>query len=265
MKHRLILFIILGITITNSLKAQFSEPEFVYKVKTSYTSLKASGLDNFSCWVTSNIFLEAIKDISEEELYPLEIIWKNPDLLYYIKRPLPNVGNTEKQKELQQSQMDLIQELQGLLVDWQRFFAGNILDELPETHLITTKGDSVFIDYELFDNGKNVKTKMIFGKNGLCKKIITNYIHKNERIIVYPGYTTVENKWICNYWRVQIFVNEQIDSGFEISLESRKVENYWIPQRLLLQLQKRGIDNTMFVRDYRFRNVVLNKDLKILK
>jgi hypothetical protein len=265
MRIRLIILILLYVTITNSLKAQFSEAEFIYKVKTSYNSLKSSGLDNFSSWVTSNIFLEAAKDISEEEIYPLEIIWKNPDLLYYIKRPLPSTGNTEEQKELQQCQMDLIQELQGLLVDWQRFFAGNILDELPKTHLITTKDDTVFVEYELSENGKNVKTKMVFGKNGLCKKIITNYVHKNEVIIVYPGYTTVENKWICNYWRVQIFVNEQIDSGFEISLKSKKIENYWIPQRLILQLQKRGIDNTMFVRDYSFRNVVLNKDLQILK
>jgi hypothetical protein len=215
--------------------------------------------------VTSNIFLEASKDISEEEIYPLELIWKNPDLLYYIRRPLPNAGTDEKQKEIQQHQMDMIKELQGLLVDWQRFFAGNIFDGLPETHLITPKDDSVFVEYEQFEEGKNVKTKMIFGLNGLCLKVITNYFHKNEVITVFPRYTMVNNKWICNYWKVQIMINQQVDSGFELALKSRKVEDYWIPQRLVLQLQKRGINNTLFMRDYKFRNVVLNKDLKILK
>jgi hypothetical protein len=259
------LIIILCLISSYPAQAQFNESEFIYRVKTTYHSLTLTGLDNFSSWVTSNIYLEATKEITEEETYPLEIIWKSPDLLYYIKRPLPDAGSPEKQKEIQQHQMDMIQELQGLLVDWQRFFAGNILDELPETHLITTNGDTVIIEYELFDNGKNVKTKMLFGKNGICLKIVTNYVHKNEEIVVYPGYTMVENKWLCNFWRVQIFKNGTVESGFELHLKSRKVEDYWVPQRLLLQLQKSGIDNTLFIRDYKFRNIVLNKDLQILK
>jgi hypothetical protein len=32
-----------------------------------------------------------------------------------------------------------------------------------------------------------------------------------------------------------------------------------------MQLQKSGIDSATFLRDYKFRNVVLNKDLQILK
>jgi hypothetical protein len=265
MKVRQTAILLLIIINTGIVNAQFNEAEFIYRVKTNYHSLKSTGLDNFSSWVTSNIFFEATKDVSEEDIFPLEIIWKNPDLLYYIKRPLPDAGSVEKQKEIEQHQMDLIQELQGILVDWQRFFAGNLLDELPETYLITPKEDTVFVEYELFEEGKNVKTKMIFGQNGRCLKILTNYVHKNQIIIVYPGYTIVENKWICNHWRVQIEVNQQIESGFEISLKSRKVEDYWIPQRLVMQLQKRDIDNTLFVRDYKFRNIVLNKDLQILK
>ena len=75
----------------------------------------------------------------------------------------------------------------------------------------------------------------------------------------------VENKWLCNFWRVQIFKNGTVESGFELNLKSRKVEDYWVPQRLVLQLQKAGIDNTLFIRDYKFRNILLNKDLQILK
>jgi hypothetical protein len=265
MKIRFPLIIVLFIIYSYPLSAQFNETEFLYKVKTSYHSLKIAGLDNFSSWITSNIFLEATKNFSVEDIYPLEIIWKNPDLLYYIKRPLPDAGSAEKQKELLQHQMDMIRELQGLLIDWQRFFAGNILDELPETYLVTPKEDTVFVEYELFENGKNVKTKMVFGNNGRCLKISTQYTHKNEVIMVYPGYTMVENKWICNYWRVQISQNGKIDSGIELSLKSRKLEDYWIPQRLVMQLQKSGIDSATFLRDYKFRNVVLNKDLQILK
>jgi len=265
MKNRLIVIIILLILVNGTLPAQFNESEFIYRVKTMYHSLKLTGLDNFSSWVTSNIFLEATKEISAEELYPLEIIWKNPDLIYYIRKPLPQSNDTLKQKEIQELQMDMIQELQGLLIDWQRFSAGNILDGLPETYLVTTKDDTVSIEFEKFESGKNVKVKMLFGQNGLCLKIITNYTHKDEIMYIYPEYTLVEDKWMCNKWTLQIHKKGQIDSGLMVSIKSRKLEDYWVPQRLILQLQKREIDNTMFMRDYKFRNVVLNKDLQIVK
>ena len=106
MKNRLIVVVILFLIINGTLLAQFNEAEFMYRVKTIYHSLNLTGLDNFSSWVTSNIFLEATKEISVEEIYPLEIIWKNPDLIYYIRRPLPQTSDTLKQKEIQDLQMD---------------------------------------------------------------------------------------------------------------------------------------------------------------
>ena len=264
MKFKYNIILIFLFIIISNLNAQFNESEFIYRVKTIYHSLNLTSLDNFSSWVTSDIFLEAVKDDSKEEVYPVEIIWKNPNLIYYIKRPLPQINDKEKLNEIQQIQVDLIQELQGLLIDWLRFSAGNILDDLSETYLITTKADTVFIEYEKFEDGKNVKVKMLFGKNGLCLKIITTYDYKNEVIIIYPRYALVEDKWMCNGWMLQIYKGGDVDSGFQVSLNSRKVEDYWIPQRLTLQLQKKGIDDAWFMRDYKFRNVVLNKDLKIV-
>jgi len=264
MKTNFCVIITLVLIIFGALSAQYNESEFLYRVKTMYHSLRLTELDNFSSWVTSNLFLEALKDDSEEEIYPLEIIWKNPDLIYYIKRPLPQLNDNDKLNEIMQLQMEMIQELQGLLIDWQRFSAGNILDDLPETYLITVKDDTVSVEYEKFESGKNVKIQILFGQNGLCLKIITNYLHKNEIIVIYPGYALVEDKWICNKWMLQIYQKGQVDSGLQVSIKSRKVEDYWIPQRLTLQLQKRGIKDTWFIRDYKFRNVVLNKDLQIV-
>jgi len=264
MKSKFYIVVICLFIIIGNLSAQFNKSEFIYRVKTIYHSLKSTGLDNFSSWITSDIFLEALKDQSKEEVYPVEIIWKNPNLIYYIKRPLPQINDKEKLGEIQQLQVDMIQELKGLLIDWLRFSAGNILDDIPETYLITTKADTVFIEYEKFEEGKNVNVKMLFGKNGLCLKIISSYRYKNEIIILYPGYALIEDKWLCNKWMLQIYKNGEVDSGFQVSLKSRKVEDYWIPQNLTLQLQKKGIDNTWFLRDYKFRNVVLNKDLKIV-
>ncbi len=265
MKNSLKIVVLLLFIFNGIVQAQFNESEFLYRTKTIYHSLRLTELDNFSSWVTSNIFLEASKEISEEEIYPLEIIWKNPNQMYYIKRPLPQAGDDDKQNEIQQLQMDMIQELQGLLIDWQRFSAGNILDDLPETYLVTAIEDTAFLEYEKYKNGKNVKVKMFFGINGLCIKIITEDVHKNEVVYIYPGYILVEDRWICNKWAVQMYQNGQAESEFVVSLKLRKLEDYWIPQRFILQSQKRGKDNTRFIREYMFRNVVLNKDLQVLR
>ena len=265
MRNKLSLILLFIFILSNAILGQFNKSEFLYRCKTIYHSLRLSGLDNFSSWVTSDIFLEATKDISDEEIYPLEIIWKNPNRMYYIKRPLPQVDNMEKQKEIQQLQLNMVQVLQGLLIDWQRFLAGNILDDLPDTYLISTQKDTVVFQYESFESGKNIKVKILFGMNGLCLKIITTDTDKNEITHIYPAYTLVDDKWICNGWTVQIYQNGIVESGFQVSMKSRKLENFWIPQRLTLALQKKEIENSIFYREYIFKNVVLNKDLEIIK
>lgn len=261
---KLFFVLIYFITVNISL-GQFNESEFLFRAKTIYYSLRLSGLNNFSAWVTSNNFIEKTKEIYDQELYPLEIIWKNPNQIFYIKRPIPILNDDDKQKAVHQLQMDLLQELRGLLIDWQRFYAGNVLDDLPETYLVTLDQDTAFVQFEKYEDGKNMKVKMVFGVNGICIKIITSFPETKEEILVYPGYTMVENKWLANKWTVQILKNGQVESGFVVRLESSKIDNYWIPKKLIMQLKKKGLENTWFIREYTLTNIVLNKDLQILR
>ncbi len=243
----------------------FNQEEFISRVKTIYHSLSLKGLDNFSCWVTSNIFLEKTKGFFNEEEFPFEIIWKSPNKLFYIKRAIPSLTVPENQKQVEQIKMDLLQELKGLLIDWQRFYAGNVLDDLPETHLIYSNRDTAFIQYQKYDSGKNLKIKMLFGVNGLLMKIITIYPDTREEIYIYPGYLLVEDKWLCDKWMVQMLKNGQVEGGFTVKLESRKFDKYWIPVRILMQLQKKEYNTKLFIRDYKLRNIILNKEIKILQ
>ena len=149
----------------------FDKDEFIYRAKTIYHSLRTQGLDNYSCWLTSDLFLEKTQKIYNQELYPLELIWKAPNKLYYIKRPVPVLEDTLQNSETETLRMDMLQAVKGILIDWQRFSAGNILDDLPETYLVTSKDDSVYLTYEIYEDGKPIKVFMHFGKNGLCLKI----------------------------------------------------------------------------------------------
>jgi hypothetical protein len=243
----------------------FNQEEFLSRVKTIYHSLSLSGLDNFSCWITSDIFLEKTKDFYNEEEFPFEIIWKNPNKLFYINRAIPSLTDVEDQKRVEETKKDLLQELKGLFIDWQRFCAGNVLDDLPETHLIYSNQDTAFIRYQKYDSGKNLKVKMFFGVNGLLMKIVTMYPDTREEIFIYPGYRLVENKWLCNKWTVQMLKNGQVDGGFVVKLELKKSDNFWIPVRIIMQLQKKEYDKKLFIRDYKLRNIMLNREIKILQ
>ena len=260
-----IFFVIIFLSTLTAADGQFNESEFLYRAKTIYHSLRLSGLDNFSGWVTSNNFIERTDNIFNQEVYPFEIIWKNPNQIFYIQRPLPTLENEEQKNVVHQAQMDLLAELKALLIDWQQFYAGNILDDLPENYLITSDQDTVFIQFEKYEDGKNTQAKMVFGINGICVKIKTRFTETNEEVLIYPGYKLVDDKWLLNKWTVQMLTNGQVQSGFVVRLESTKIENYWIPKRIIMQLKKRGLENTWFIREYTLSNIVLNKDLQVLR
>jgi hypothetical protein len=261
MRSKLISLIILITFLTNLAYSQFNQEEFLYRAKSIYHSLRVKGLENFTCWVTSDLFLESTKAIYKEEVYPLEVIWKNPNMFYYIKRALPVQKEGEQDSVAQVMQMNMVQTLKGLLIDWQHFCAGNVLDDLPESYLITTVEDTAFIQYENYENGKLIKVKMTFGLNGLCLKLKVEFPDINEIIVTYPVFKLMGEKWLCTGWTTQTLRNGSVESGFMVKLRSREIENYWIPERLNLQLQKKGAEDIRYTRTFIFKNILLNKEL----
>lgn len=265
MQSRRIYILLIIFIFSNSLFSQFKKEEFLYRAKTIYHSLRVQGLENFSCWVTSDLFLEETKETYKDELYPLEIIWKNPNMFYYIKRPIPQLPEIEQNNHINELQINMVQTLKGLIIDWQRFCGGNVLDDLPETYLISNVEDTVIIEHENVENGKPIKVKMLFGLNGICLKISVMFPEKNEIINTYPAFRLAGDKWLCTGWTVQTLKNGSVHSGFVIKLRSKEIENYRIPERMNLQLQTKDAEDMRYMRTYIFKNIVLNKDIKFKK
>jgi hypothetical protein len=243
----------------------FNKDEFLYRVKTIYHSLRSQGIENYSSWVTSSLFLERTQPIYKQEIYPLELIWSVPNLIYYIKRPVPVLEDTLQNKQTAEWQMDMLQALKGIMIDWQRFFAGNVLDEMPETYLVTTRDDSAYISYELNGAGRPVKVKMHFGLNGICLKMKLTYPDNGEEIFTYPVYRLEGDKWLCTGWTVQSLKRGKVESGFSVKLKYKKMEKCWALERIGLQLQALNKKDIIFTREYIFKNIVLNRDLKIVR
>jgi hypothetical protein len=259
------LIIIFFLLFSNGYSEEFNKDKFLYRVKTIYNTLRTQGLDNYSCWVTSDLFLEKTGKIYNQELYPLELIWKTPNQLYYIKRPIPVLEDTLQNRKTEEWQMDILQALKGIMIDWQRFYAGSILDEIPENFLITTKDDSVYLTYEDYNNVKVVKVFMHFGLNGICLRTKVSYPEIQEEIYTYPAYRLEGDKWLCTGWTVQSLNKGEISSGFSVKLKTKKVDNYWLLERIELQLQQKAEKEIIYTRDYIFKNIILNRDLKIIR
>jgi hypothetical protein len=243
------------------IKAQDTQQNFLEQLKTIYYNLNATDINNFSASIKSSVFEKEFESFfAEREITPLEIIWLKPDKYYYLKKPLPSLIDTTKTGIIDQKILDMKQELASIFLNWQRFVAGNLYEILPSVYDIEEMADRIIITYK---TDEFHEVCLHFGKNGLCLKILNIDISNEQTIYTYPAYTFLENLWLCSGWRVQIEEKGEIVSGFVVSLKSRKVKGYFLPDRIILNAQTLDKKNLIFERIYDFKNVMVNREFQI--
>jgi hypothetical protein len=248
----------------SAVNAQFSDKEFFSRLDTNYFSLEAAKLSNFSTWVTSNVFRENTKDLFEEEVSPLELIWSYPDKMYFIKRPLP-AGKTDSQYAMIDTLQIMLQsELKGIFYNWQRFIGEKLLLDKPQNYLFTTSNDSVFLEFDKLEDSRNLHVSYVFGLNALCLKIALSYEDSKEIIYTYPKYIYVDSRWLCNEWRVQIENEGVITSGILVKINSHKIKEFWLPHKIFMFIQTAEEPGKAFIREFYFKNILLNRDIQVI-
>jgi hypothetical protein len=242
-------------------EAQVGQAEFFERLKTIYYSLNKTDIKNFSALIKSSVFEKEFDNyFAEKDLFPLELIWIKPDKYYYIKKPLPSLIDTSKTGIIDTKIMEMRQELGGIFLNWQRFVAGSIYETIPKIYDLEELADKNIISYK---SDETHEVRLFFGKNGLCLKIINTDVAKEQTIYTYPGYSYVNNRWLCTGWQVQIEDKGEITSGFVISLKSRKVNDFFLPDRIILNVQTTDKKNLVFERIYDFKNVMVNREFQI--
>jgi hypothetical protein len=241
--------------------AQSNQQNFLEQLRTIYYRLNATDIKNFSASITSSAFEKEFESFfAEKDISPLEIIWVKPDNYYYLKKPLPSLIDTTKTDMIDQKILEMKQELAGVFLNWQRFVASNLYQMLPSVYDIEETADRIIISYK---TDEYHEIRLFFGKNGLCLKILNIDIEKEQTIYTYPAFTYLENLWLCSGWRVQIEEKGDIVSGFVVSLKSRKVKGYFLPDRIILNAQTVDKKNLIFERIYDFKNVMVNREFQI--
>lgn len=244
--------------------AQVNEPEFFNRVNTSYYALELTDLNNFSSWISSNIFEETTKDLYKDEIYPIEFLWVKPNDPYFIRRPLPPVQDSLAAARAQNAQEDLQQELRALFMDWGRFYAGRLLEDMPTDYILEARADTVLLNFKNYNDPRDSETHILFGLNGLVLQTSIVYKDSSERINTFPEYKYTGEYWLCTGWRVQNLMNSEVISGFQVKVISKRIEKYWLPSQFQMELQSKDMREKIFIRVYKFRNIRINRDIQVL-
>ena len=155
-------------------------------------------------------------------------------------------------------------ELKAVFLDWQRFYSGKLLENMPPDYTLETVGDTVILRFSTLEEQKSVKNILKFGMNGICIKNTLTYPDQNEHIDTYPIFKFTGEKWLCTGWRVQIFEGDEISTGYLVEINAQRIEKYWLPQVIKLTLQTIRDKQSRYIREYYFRNILINRNIEVM-
>ncbi len=243
------LTLIFSIIFCLNLYGQFNQQRFFDRLNSIYHNLGTSAVNNFSVMITSDYFEFSTGNyINHDDYSPVEFIWIQPGQLHFNRNNFPQKSDSTQQATIILLQNEMFQELRGIFMDWQRFLGGNLLYDLPDDYYIDGVDDTVHISFSSLENKNPVEIKFYFGLNAICFRIEASYKNSDQKIITYPSYVLVDNKWLCTEWIIKILQNGIINSGFSVKFKSRKYKEIWLPAQALIQIQTREKLNQTFTR-----------------
>jgi len=243
----------------------FNEQDFFNRIKTSYYNLSDTGLQNFTALVTNEqmqVFASEAWDNSE--IFPLQLIWFNPDKLYLSQHGTPKLEEN-KYLEYQEIVNGLKTQLRGILLDLQRFYLRGLYDSIGPDYVLQHNEEAVQINFINKDQSGETRIKYLFGYNGLNVLIQLEYPQQKKQIVIYPKFKTVKNKWLCTGWSVQTYLKDEIINGYNLTIQNKFVNDLWVPGEILIEVQKSEIKGQKYYDQIILRNYLFNQSIKLQK
>lgn len=230
--------------------------EFKNEKSQFYASLETADIENFSFLISSSEYIGFIQDKADSTFfYPLKIIWTKNEKVYYIMQPFPpNLADSTKQ-QLTSKLEELKKVFKGTLADWQQLSLYSPFHDIPGDATISFGQDTVGISYRIEEDNNAVSIKQLFSRAGELARII--WRGEGLRIVTYPYYKEIQDKWVCQGWRTQFYNGGEITSGMAVVLGLGKFRNYWLPTQINIIAQSKAKPNQrsvvkLFLRDYIF-------------
>ena len=242
----------------------FDEQDFFRKLNESYYTLKSSGYQNMTAFISSLKFEKFAKEVwKNKEIFPIQLMWFRPNKLYLSERGVPAFDKS-KQKEYKDLINGIKQQLRGILVDLSMYYITGLYNTILDNYTLRHNEQAVQITYETGKGEDLTKTKLLFGYNGLLLETQIIYPAQNKVILILPFFRLVKTKWLIDRWQVQTSVNGEIVNGFEIKLESTLVNNIWVPANIIISVKKAEDPENTYYDVLKFRNVMFNQSLELM-
>lgn len=228
-----------------------------------YFSLENSGIENFSCLLSSSEYIRFVHEqVDSAYYYPLKIIWTKSGKIYYIMQPFPPDISDAARSQLVSRIEELKKMFQGILSDWQQFSLLSPFADIPHDASVRFGSDTVALRFQIGEDNQIFVTKKLFSRGGQLAKV--EWHGEGLKIATYPYYKEVENKWLCGGWQSQFYRGGEIISGMAVILDLKRGQNIWLPTRFDIIAQTRDNPNQRSVMQLFVRNYILNEDIEIL-
>ncbi|MBN2425650.1 MAG: hypothetical protein JXR46_15440 [Calditrichaceae bacterium] len=246
-------------------EANFNEQSFFQSLKDSYYTLKSTELKNFTVLVTnSKIEIFAEENWNNKEIFPLQVIWFNPDKIYISQLGVPALDSL-KQAEFDELIEGLTKQVRGIMIDLQRFYFMGVYESIPEDYILKYDEEKVQITNNVGTGKDLTKVKQLLGHNGLLIQIEISYPAQNKRVYLFPVFKIVKTKWLCEGWKFQTYINNEVQNGFDLQIKNLFSQNVWVPVEISLQVQTAEEKGVTFYDIIKLKNYLFNQPIELLK
>ncbi|RMH65347.1 MAG: hypothetical protein D6677_02725 [Calditrichaeota bacterium] len=261
---RLLLVVIFMTGFLSAQNRDFDEKNFFENLRASYYTLQQAPIHNYVVLVQN----DALQHIAGQywqnpEIFPMQLIWVKPQSMFLSQQGVPALPDSI-QSIYNETVNGLKQQIQGLLVDMNRFYTVGIFNDIPNDYKLEHQAPYVRISFKRTVGGDNTENEYIFGENGLCLKTISRAPDQKRTIITLPRFRITKTQWLCTGWEVQMWQGDSVQTGYNITLEYSQYKEVWVPYTVEINVQQARSPRQIFADRIYFRNYIFDKSLQVI-
>lgn len=231
--------------------------------RTYYHIIGTPEVTNFTCQLSADYYIDFVKSFADSSFYyPLKYIWTREADHYFVLQPLPeNLSDSLRRETLMRIQ-ELKNLFNGIVVDWYKYGIRTPLDDIPNDARVQYSRDTVSVFYAYRENGQSVSVRETYSRGGQLGRVI--WKTGTQKVITYPLFELVENKWLCVGWNTQRFENNTILSGVAVRMQLVKGGQHYYPTRIDIVVQTRENPNQQVLTSIYVKDFTLNEPIEVL-
>ncbi len=228
-----------------------------------YQVLSKDSINNFSCFISADFYIDFIKSIADSNYYyPLKYIWTRSADQYFVLQPLPENLSDSLRREVLVRVQELKNLFNGIMLDWYRYSIRTPLDDVPDSARVKFARDTVGVFYQFQEENQKVEVQETYSRAGQLGRVI--WRNGAQKVVTYPLFDEVENKWLCIGWDSQRYQNDAIISGVAVRLELVKKNGQFLPVQFNIIVQTQENPEQQILTSIYIKNFIFNENFQVL-